>query len=175
MKVLLDTQALLWFLLDDSRLSENARESIVSTGAPIFVSTASIWEIAIKISLEKYSLPEFFISFWERQMQINDFTFLPVSVAQIARIIDLPFHHRDPFDRLIIAQALVEGLLQSGCVVGSFACRDERRRAAPGSTPAGTAGRPIAVATGRPAAATASGSGWSRFQVISCCCFGYCR
>ena len=110
MKVLLDTQALLWFLLADSRLSENARESIVSTDALVFVSPASIWEIAIKISLGKYSLPEPFISFWERQMQINDFTFLPISVAQTARIVDLPFHHRDPFDRLIIAQALVEGI-----------------------------------------------------------------
>lgn len=54
MKVLPDTQALLWFLFDDSWLSKNARESIVSTDAPIFVSPASIWEIAIKISLEKY-------------------------------------------------------------------------------------------------------------------------
>ncbi len=110
MNVLLDTQALLWFLLDDSRLSENAQESIVATDATIFVSPASLWEIAIKISLGKYALPEPFISFWERQMQFNDFTFLPISIAQAAQIVNLPFHHRDPFDRLIIAQALVEGL-----------------------------------------------------------------
>lgn len=108
MNVLLDTQAFLWFLLDDSRLSENARESIVSTDGLIFVSPASLWEIAIKISIGKYTLPEPFTSFWERQMQINDFTFLPISVAQTAWIVELPFHHRDPFDRLIIAQALVE-------------------------------------------------------------------
>ena len=110
MIVLLDTQALLWFLLDDYRLSENARERIVSTDAPIFVSPASIWEIAIKISLGKYSLPELFISFREGQVQISDFTFLPISVAHIARIIEKPFHHRDPFERLIIAQALVEAI-----------------------------------------------------------------
>ncbi len=110
MNVLLDTQALLWFLLDDYRLSRNAREKIVSTSALVFVSSASLWEIAIKISLGKYALPEPFISFWERQMQINDFTFLPISITHTARIVNLPFHHRDPFDRLIIAQALDEGI-----------------------------------------------------------------
>ncbi len=60
MNVLFDTQALLWFLLDDSRLSENARESIVSTGGLIFVSPASLWEIAIKISIGKYAQPALF-------------------------------------------------------------------------------------------------------------------
>jgi PIN domain nuclease of toxin-antitoxin system len=110
MNVLLDTQALLWFLLDDSRLSGSARERVVSTSTLIFVSPASLWEIAIKISLGKYTLPEPFLSFWERQMEINDFTFLPISIAQTAMIVSLPFHHRDPFDRLIIAQALVEGI-----------------------------------------------------------------
>ncbi len=108
MNLLLDTQALLWFLLDDPRLSDNARRNITSTDGFIFVSTASLWEIAIKISIGKYALPEPFEVFWDRQFLTNDFTLLVISVSQTARVADLPFHHRDPFDRLIIAQSLVE-------------------------------------------------------------------
>lgn len=110
MRLLLDTQALLWFLLDDPRLSVKARESIVATDMSILVSPASIWEIAIKISLGKYALPAPFAAFWTEQMQTNDFSLLPISVSHAARLVDLPFHHRDPFDRLIIAQSLEEGI-----------------------------------------------------------------
>ena len=108
MNLLLDTQALLWFVLDDSRLSETARENIVSADALVFVSPASLWEIAIKISLGKYALPMPFATFWDDQLLTNDFVLLPISVPHTARITDLPYHHRDPFDRLIIAQSLVE-------------------------------------------------------------------
>jgi PIN domain nuclease of toxin-antitoxin system len=107
MNLLLDTQALLWFVLDDSRLSATARESIVAAEM-VLVSPASLWEIAIKISLGKYALPIPFAAFWEQQLLINDFTLLPISVAHTARVADLPYHHRDPFDRLLIAQSLVE-------------------------------------------------------------------
>ncbi|WP_423226701.1 type II toxin-antitoxin system VapC family toxin [Candidatus Amarolinea aalborgensis] len=109
MNLLLDTQALLWFVLDDSRLSGRARESIVATDGLIFVSPASFWEIAIKISLGKYALPAPFAAFWDDQLLTNDFTLLPIAMSHTARVVDLPFHHRDPFDRLIIAQSLVEG------------------------------------------------------------------
>ena len=108
MSLLLDTQALLWFLLDDPRLSGNAQDSIVANEVAIFVSPASIWEITIKISLGKYALPAPFAPFWGEQLQTNDFSLLPISVFHAARVVDLPFHHRDPFDRLIIAQSLVE-------------------------------------------------------------------
>lgn len=108
MNLLLDTQALLWFVLDDSRLSETARENIVSADALVFISPASLWEIAIKISLGKYALPMPFATFWDDQLLTNDFALLPISVPHTARITDLPYHHRDPFDRLIIAQSLVE-------------------------------------------------------------------
>lgn len=108
MSLLLDTQALLWFLLDDPRLSDKVRESIVATDISIFVSPASIWEIAIKISLGKYALPTPFVEFWNTQLKTNDFLLLPISVSHAARVVDLPFHHRDPFDRLIIAQSLEE-------------------------------------------------------------------
>ena len=108
MNLFLDTQALLWFLLDDPRLSPKARETIITTKDTLFVSPASLWEIAIKISLNKYALPVPFVEFWEEQFRINDFTLLPISISHAARITNLPFHHRDPFDRLLIAQALVE-------------------------------------------------------------------
>ena len=109
MNLLLDTQALLWFVLDDPRLSGRARESIVATDGLIFVSPASHWEIAIKISLGKYALPAPFAAFWDDQLLTNNFTLLSISMSHTARVVDLPFHHRDPFDRLIIAQSLVEG------------------------------------------------------------------
>lgn len=108
MNLLLDTQALLWFVLDDSRLSESARESIIAGNGMVFVSPASLWEIAIKISLGKYALPLPFAAFWDDQLLTNDFTLLPISVEHTARVADLPYHHRDPFDRLIIAQSLEE-------------------------------------------------------------------
>lgn len=108
MNLLLDTQTLLWFVLDDPRLSEKARKSIVAIDTVVFVSPASLWEIAIKISLGKYALPAPFATFWYDQLLTNDFVLLPISVSHTARVADLPFHHRDPFDRLIIAQSLVE-------------------------------------------------------------------
>ena len=110
MKLLLDTQALLWFVLDDPRLSEAARKGIVAADSVVFVSPASLWEIAIKISLGKYALPAPFATFWNDQLLTNDFALLPISVSHTARVTDLPFFHRDPFDRLIIAQSLVDGI-----------------------------------------------------------------
>jgi len=108
MNLLLDTQALLWFILSDPRLSRKAQDSIVETEGMIFVSPASLWEIAIKISIGKYKLPGNFQQFWDKQLEINDFTLLPISIAHASLVADLPYHHRDPFDRLIIAQSLVE-------------------------------------------------------------------
>ncbi|GAB6057122.1 type II toxin-antitoxin system VapC family toxin [Desulfonatronum parangueonense] len=108
MNMLLDTQALLWFLLDDPRLSNKGRDVVIHAQGAIFVSSASFWEIAIKISLGKYSLPEPFLLFWNRQMQENALTLLPITLNHTARITNLPFHHKDPFDRLLIAQSLEE-------------------------------------------------------------------
>lgn len=109
MSLLLDTQALLWFLLDDTRLTETAHKQISAPNSEIFVSPASLWEIAIKISLGKYALPMPFEKFWEEQLWKNDFDLLDLTVSHAAKVVVLPFHHRDPFDRLIISQALVEG------------------------------------------------------------------
>jgi len=94
MNTLLDTQALLWFLLDDPRLSRKAMEIIVDAEGLTFVSPASLWEIAIKISLGKYALPTPFAAFWDEQLKGNDFTLLPIAVSHAARVVELPFHPR---------------------------------------------------------------------------------
>ncbi|WP_198146080.1 type II toxin-antitoxin system VapC family toxin [Desulfonatronovibrio magnus] len=104
----MDTQALLWFILDDNRLSKNGKEYIMNAEGSVFVSPASLWELAIKISLGKYSLAEPFLFFWNKQLQHNDFTLLNIDIKHTARLTELPFYHRDPFDRLIIAQSLEE-------------------------------------------------------------------
>ncbi len=108
MKLLLDTHTLLWFVLNDTRLSDNARSLMKDRSNDLLVSPASYWEIAIKISLGKYTLGEDFMTFMERQIAENDLTTLPITVKHVSTIVTLPFHHRDPFDRLIIAQAIVE-------------------------------------------------------------------
>ncbi len=108
MKLLLDTHALLWFLTDSPALSKTARELIEDAGNTVYVSPASYWEIAIKISLGKYRLPEPLAIFMDRELSGNDLTILPISTRHADCVSGLPFHHRDPFDRLIIAQSLVE-------------------------------------------------------------------
>lgn len=108
MKLLLDTHALLWFCLDDIRLSEDARSLIADGANDVLVSPANYWEIAIKVSLGKYAIDGDFAIFFEDQISENRFTALPISVRHAAEVSRLPFHHRDPFDRLLIAQAIVE-------------------------------------------------------------------
>lgn len=110
MRVLLDTQALLWFLLDDQRLSPHAITVIANLDNEVLISPASYWEIAIKISIGKYSLPEPYAEFMERELAGNGFSILPIEVKHTAALINLPFHHRDPFDRIIIAQGIAEGI-----------------------------------------------------------------
>lgn len=108
MRFLLDTHTFLWFLLDDPHLSPTARALIADSTNDIEVSPATYWEIAIKISLGKYELPEPYALFIEREMSANDFRILPIEPKHTAALISMPFHHRDPFDRLMIAQAIVE-------------------------------------------------------------------
>lgn len=108
MRLLLDTHAFLWFVLNDPSLSLKAREFIADGDNEVFVSPASYWELAIKISLGKYSLSEEFDGFFASQLAQNDFTILPIQVRHVAALSRLPFHHRDPFDRMLVAQAMVE-------------------------------------------------------------------
>jgi PIN domain nuclease of toxin-antitoxin system len=94
--------------LNDARLSGNARSLITNPENEVFVSPASYWEIAIKISLGKYTLEEDFAEFMEGQIAQNELKLLPITVKHTAIVATLPFHHRDPFDRLLIAQAMTE-------------------------------------------------------------------
>ena len=110
MRLLLDTHAFLWFVLDDARLSSVARDAIAEPANRVLVSPATLWEIAIKVSLGKYRLPTEYGAFVEQQLAANGFELLPIGVSHMAVLANLPFYHRDPFDRLLVAQAFVEGM-----------------------------------------------------------------
>jgi PIN domain nuclease of toxin-antitoxin system len=107
-RILLDTHAFLWFVLNDAQLSAPARVRIVDPANDVLLSPASYWEIAIKISLGKYQLPQSFQTFMTEQIEQNALEILPITPAHAEVVASLPFHHRDPFDRLLIAQAIVE-------------------------------------------------------------------
>lgn len=108
MRALLDTHAFLWYVLDDPRLSAAAAAAIGDERTTVLISPASFWEIAIKVSLGKYTLTVPFEQFWSRGIADNSFEILPIEVRHAAALTNLPFHHRDPFDRLLVAQALSE-------------------------------------------------------------------
>ena len=110
MNLLLDTHAFLWFIDGIAKLSPHARELIEDQANAKVVSAASLWEMAIKISLGRLRLAKPFEELIPRQMELNGFGLLPFRISHIARVIPLPFHHRDPFDRIIVAQCLAEGL-----------------------------------------------------------------
>jgi PIN domain nuclease of toxin-antitoxin system len=125
LKVLLDTHTLLWFAVTDPRLSGPAMALIMDPANEKLVSPASYWEIAIKISVKKYSLSKPFEMFMEEAIDKNGFGYLHVVPKHAAALTTLPFHHRDPFDRLLIAQAIVEGIpiLSSDAVLDSYAVK----------------------------------------------------
>jgi PIN domain nuclease of toxin-antitoxin system len=108
--VLLDTHVLLWYYIDDPQLSATARATIQDPANWIFVSAASHWEIAIKVSIGKYTLQVPFGTFIHEAVADNGFRLLPIEPQHSAALIGLPFHHRDPFDRLIVARAIIEDL-----------------------------------------------------------------
>ena len=108
MKLLLDTHAFLWFALNDRQLSAVACDLIVNPSNDVLISAASYWEIAIKIRLEKYQLPGSFEAWMQHQIRVNEFEILPIKISHAAAIATLPFHHKDPFDRFLIAQASTE-------------------------------------------------------------------
>lgn len=104
MNLLLDTHVLLWWLADDPRLSAEARAIIGDGSNVVFVSAASIWEIRIKQALGKADIPADF----REVLQAQSFLFLDVTVDHAHAVGELPLHHRDPFDRMLIAQAQTE-------------------------------------------------------------------
>lgn len=108
MKVLLDSHALLWFVWDHPKLSPKARDLMVDSQNDLLFSMGSLWEIAIKVSIGKLALAGPYEVFMKQVITTNHITILPVTVRHTATVASLPFHHRDPFDRLLIAQAMVE-------------------------------------------------------------------
>ena len=109
MKFLIDTHTFLWFISDTPQMSKTAL-GLLESEADILLSIASLWEIAIKHSLSKLELPEPFDIFVTHQIAENDIDILPVQISHLSEMILLPFHHKDPFDRLLIGQAIAEGL-----------------------------------------------------------------
>ncbi len=110
MKLLLDTHTLLWFVTSDPQLSATARALIADEDNGLFLSPASYWEVAIKVSIGKYPLTVPFETFFTTALATNGIKILPVEIRHAAVLSALPMHHKDPFDRLIAAQALVESI-----------------------------------------------------------------
>ena len=109
-RVLLDTHSFLWFITADSKLSAPAQRIIATGSNEPFLSVACVWEIAVKVSIGRLPLPEPLDTFIPEQLRINRIGLLPIELRHTFAVARLPLHHRDPFDRLLIAQALAEGL-----------------------------------------------------------------
>lgn len=109
MELLLDTHTFLWFVGGDPQLSSRARHLIQDPANTRYLSIATAWELAIKASVRKLDLKAPFPVFWE-QVARNGMGVPPIAIAHLSIIAELPLHHRDPLDRLLIAQALAERL-----------------------------------------------------------------
>ncbi len=108
MNLLLDTHSLLWFLNEDPQLVPNAKALIEDSSNRKFVSMASCWEIAIKIGLNKLDLGESVSTFLPRELLVNKFDLLHIELVHALHVEKLPRHHRDPFDRLLVSQSIIE-------------------------------------------------------------------
>jgi PIN domain nuclease of toxin-antitoxin system len=108
--LLLDTHAMLWFFWNDPQLSVHAKALIEDADNRKLVSIASCWEVAIKVGLGKLDLGEPSRSFLPREIARNNFQLLPISLGHVTMVEGLVAHHRDPFDRLLVAQAMTESL-----------------------------------------------------------------
>ncbi|MBN1523469.1 MAG: type II toxin-antitoxin system VapC family toxin [Spirochaetales bacterium] len=106
MNLLLDTHIILWWLDDDPLLSEKYRQAVSDTENVCLVSAASIWEISIKSAIGKLEIPKNYIGILKEQ----GFFELPVLWEHADKARHLPFHHTDPFDRMLVAQAMIDGL-----------------------------------------------------------------
>jgi PIN domain nuclease of toxin-antitoxin system len=107
MELLLDAHAFIWFMDGDNSLPEKAIVAIKDIKNRCFISVASLWEIAIKLSLKKIELKSGFNKINDF-LANNDIDILPITFDHLQKLVTLPFHHRDPFDRIIISQGLSE-------------------------------------------------------------------
>jgi len=110
MRVLLDTHVFLWWITDDRRVSARARDVLSSARNVLFFSAASGWEIAIKAGLGRIELPSPLERFLTLQLRENCIQVLPIQLSHALRVHALPLRHRDPFDRMLVAQAQLEKL-----------------------------------------------------------------
>ena len=108
MKLLLDTHAMYWYIEGDPQLSATAQTYIQHASNEVLVRPASFWEIAIRLSLGKWQLNRPYEEFVDIGLNQYGFQLLPILPAHTSRLIGLPFYHKDPFDRLLVAQALCE-------------------------------------------------------------------
>jgi PIN domain nuclease of toxin-antitoxin system len=108
--LLLDSHAFLWFIWDDPNLTSTAKALIEDPARRKLVSVASCWEIAIKAGLKKISLGEPAATFLPRELATNGFSLLGIKLTHATFVETLPLHHKDPFDRLLVAQVIIENL-----------------------------------------------------------------
>jgi PIN domain nuclease of toxin-antitoxin system len=111
MNCLLDTSTFIWWLADQSNLSKPALEAMLDSRNSLVLSAASVWEMAIKIKLGKLILTTELDGIIETQARVNGLRLLPIAVTHALGTLNLPVYHRDPFDRLLVAQAQAEGML----------------------------------------------------------------
>jgi len=109
MDILLDTCSVLWFLNGDEKMSTSAREIVLNAENTIYVSIASVWEVAIKLSVGKLDFNNGIDGFINA-LEVEDFVLLDISPIHVRGVANLPFIHRDPFDRMLIAQAMEENI-----------------------------------------------------------------
>lgn len=110
MRLLLDTHVALWALGADPRLSNTARTLIDDERSSCFLSAASVWEVAIKWSTGKLKAPSGFPTKFHEEMALRGIAGMPIYDTHAAAVADLPLHHRDPFDRLLVVQAMAEDM-----------------------------------------------------------------
>ncbi len=108
MRILLDTHTFLWWTNNSPQLSKNAREIIANPESELFLSAASGWEIAIKMQLGKLRVADDLERFIAEQLSLNQIVTLPITMHHALHVHNLPLHHRDPFDRMIITQSQLE-------------------------------------------------------------------
>ncbi len=125
MRLLLDTCAFLWWTENSPRLSEGVRSAVADPAREVYVSTASIWEIAIKNSLGRLPLPQPPDVFLPRQRDLHGFLSLPIDEASVLQLRRLPPLHKDPFDRILVCQAIEHGmtLLTPDRLIAQYAVR----------------------------------------------------
>ncbi len=109
MKVILDTRIFLWVISDPDRISPRARKTLEDPRNEVFLSIASAWEITIKAGIGRLSLPAPAAMFIQRQLAKHRIDLLPIQLSHLGAMEKLPPHHRDPFDRLLVAQCIEEG------------------------------------------------------------------